>query len=606
MPTILKIGLDASDFEKERNRVVDEVKELQAKAAQTNTVSVKVDPSDMSDLSDVSDKVEKLEGTHEVKVNVKTSGAEKLPKSIGKAKDEAGGLVDQLKKSSGGADMLGNMFLGAGGKVEILKKGVESVGKLIQWAYELTRQSKREAKEAALEYAQQKAEISAAADAQAQKTNDIITQMQELNAQENLSNVQKAKMLSLVEQMGGMYKKLGIEVDAATGKIKNLDKAAFEARRRAIKEQIRAKESELTQWGHDRNAAVVQRDTAGVKVPFSDKWRIGGKDEIKEAGKAINDAGKNMSRLRTEISQLRRDLKQLDREENAAVEDRRKKAWDEVGIAQKEARAAEDQTKKDKAQLHYNGKVATFTDNSLGYNDRRSAGLWLVQQSEDELRKLQNGLRDIKNRKYSFESVSEDYHTPEKYKYIAGLEQQIAEMEQRILLAQKNLADRKKQVAQLDQTEADRKKAEADRKKAEADRKKAEADREAAEKARQKAGLKDYFAGQVRQVGPVGHVEQALKDARAAKGADLTDEESEAVRKIAKMTYSMNNRRENDPGDLSIKTNSLTARGGFQGGAAAPDLERYNRITAENSKQSLARIRMLETNVAKILKIFEG
>ena len=97
-----------------------------------------------------------------------------------------------------------------------------------------------------------------------------------------------------------------------------------------------------------------------------------------------------------------------------------------------------------------------------------------------------------------------------------------------------------------------------------------------------------------------------LKDARAAKGAELTDKESEAVRKIAKLTYSMNSRRENDPGDLSIKTNSLTARGGFQGGAVAPDLERYNRITAENSRQTLARMRTLETNVAKILRIFEG
>ena len=131
------------------------------------------------------------------------------------------------------------------------------------------------------------------------------------------------------------------------------------------------------------------------------------------------------------------------------------------------------------------------------------------------------------------------------------------------------------------------------------------AEQKATEEARQKAGLKEYFVGQVRQDGPVGYVEQSLKDARSAKGADLTEEESEAVRKIARLTYSMNNRRENNPGDLSIKTNSLTARGGFQGGAVAPDLERYNRITAENSRQTLARMRTLETNVAKILKCFE-
>ena len=217
--------------------------------------------------------------------------------------------------------------------------------------------------------------------------------------------------------------------------------------------------------------------------------------------------------------------------------------------------------------------------------------MFVWQKQKTRLKKLQ---ADLARKKATLKDIPEGLETDFLgYRLVvAKREQDIAETERLILLAQKKLADRKKQLAQLDQTEADRKKAEADRKKAEEDR--------------QKAGIKGYFIGQVRQDGPVGHVEQALKDARAAKGADLTDEESEAVRKIAKLTYSMNNRRENDPGDLSIKTNSLTARGGFQGGAVAPDLERYNRITAENSKQSLARIRMLETNVAKILRIFEG
>ena len=598
MPTILKVELDASDFEKERNRVVDGVKELQAKTAQTNSVSVKVDPSDMSDVSDVSDKVEELEGTHEVKVNVKTSGAEKLPKSIAKAKDEAGGLVDQLKKSSDGADMLGDLFLGAGGKLEILKKGIESVGKIILWACGLSRQAKKDAEELAREYAQQKAEISAAADAQAQKTNDIITQMRELNAQEKLSNVQKAKMLSLVDQMGGMYKKLGIEVDAATGKIKNLDDVAFAAQRRGINEQIRAKEAELNQWRHTADSAKVMRDTAGVPIWFGGDRRIGGEADIKEAGKTITDAQNNMGRLRAEISELRRKLKQIDRDRDAAHRDRIAGLDANIAAARDKAAGARQSVKDTQAQLYHDERVAMFGDSSLSYQDRRSAGLWLVGQSEKDLKKLQ---ADLAQKKATLKDIPEGLET-DFLGYslvVAKREQDIAETERLILLAQKKLADRKKQLANLDQTEADRKKAEEDRKKAEEDRKKAEEDR-------QKAGIKGYFVGQVRQDGPIGHVEQALKDARAAKGADLTDEESEAVRKIAKLTYSMNNRRENDPGDLSIKTNSLTARGGFQGGAVAPDLERYNRITAENSRQTLARMRTLETNVAKILRIFEG
>lgn len=185
--------------------------------------------------------------------------------------------------------------------------------------------------------------------------------------------------------------------------------------------------------------------------------------------------------------------------------------------------------------------------------------------------------------------------------YLAA-EKELLAVKQEIYGLERQMASVRKQAASEAAAKAAAKAEQAKRKREEETRL---AEQKATEEARQKAGLKEYFVGQVRQDGPVGYVEQSLKDARSAKGADLTEEESEAVRKIARLTYSMNNRRENNPGDLSIKTNSLTARGGFQGGAVAPDLERYNRITAENSRQTLARMRTLETNVAKILKCFE-
>ena len=115
-----------------------------------------------------------------------------------------------------------------------------------------------------------------------------------------------------------------------------------------------------------------------------------------------------MSRLRTEISQLRRDLKQLDREEKAADEDRRKKARDDVDAANKKTLAAERLVKDTRAQLYHDERVAMFGDSSLSYQDRRSAGLWLVGQSEKDLKKLQ---ADLAQKKATLKDIPEGLET---------------------------------------------------------------------------------------------------------------------------------------------------------------------------------------------------
>ena len=586
MPTILKIGLDAGDYEKELQKVVDQTKELQAKTAQTNSVSVKVDPSDMSDLSDVSDKVEELEGTHEVKVNVKTSGAEKLPKSIGKAKDEAGGLVDRLKESSDGADMLGDMFLGAGGKVEILKKGVESVGKIIAWAFEQADQKMHEATELAQQNAASIAEVTAKREEESKKTLEVINRIQELNNVEKLSNVQKTEMISLLEKMGGSYKNLGLQIDQATGKIKNFDEVSVEVMKQDLQRRIDAKKSEELSLRSVVEQAEIERDNAGASawwlggIPYLfGKDRIGGKEAIQEAGKTITSANDRIVQLMDERNELKKQLAALPGQHLAAGK-----------AANADAREAINAGIRSFDRQKHDDAFADSTDTEDRLKNRQKL-------LDDALRKKADLEQKMSELGKNAQNLTGEARVSAEREYLAAKKELLAVQEE-IYGLERQMASVRKQAA----AEAAAKAEEAKRKREEEARL---AEQKAAEEARQKAGLKGYFVGQVRQVGPVGHIEQALKDARAAKGADLTYEESEAVRKIAKLTYSMNSRRENDPGDLSIKTNALTARGGFQGGAVAPDLERYNRITAENSRQTLARMRTLETNVAKILKCFE-
>lgn len=71
-----------------------------------------------------------------------------------------------------------------------------------------------------------------------------------------------------------------------------------------------------------------------------------------------------------------------------------------------------------------------------------------------------------------------------------------------------------------------------------------------------------------------GTVDNALADAAKTKGGALTSDEADLVRRLAGAEFDMRNSQKTfDYADIGrqIKTNSLTARGGFVGGAVVTD-----------------------------------
>ena len=64
----------------------------------------------------------------------------------------------------------------------------------------------------------------------------------------------------------------------------------------------------------------------------------------------------------------------------------------------------------------------------------------------------------------------------------------------------------------------------------------------------------------------------------------------------------MQNLSDQQFGDLSIKTNSLTARGGFQGAAVVPDSDKFNREIAQTNKTMLNVLQRIETLCAQLGK----
>lgn len=97
--------------------------------------------------------------------------------------------------------------------------------------------------------------------------------------------------------------------------------------------------------------------------------------------------------------------------------------------------------------------------------------------------------------------------------------------------------------------------------------------------------------------------QSALRDAEKIKGGKLTDSEIEATKKLHNLTWEVQNMRAPEFGDYSIQSNDLTSRGGFSGGAVTPDSEKialetcnYNKRQAETAEKIMRFLEELGRN----------
>lgn len=96
----------------------------------------------------------------------------------------------------------------------------------------------------------------------------------------------------------------------------------------------------------------------------------------------------------------------------------------------------------------------------------------------------------------------------------------------------------------------------------------------------------------------------ALRAAEAAKkasgGGSLTRPEREREEQIARLNYKLNNLTQLNLGDISTKTNALTARGGFASGIVRPQGDRVNYQIMANTQ---ATNRLIQSVIGEIQKL---
>ena len=99
----------------------------------------------------------------------------------------------------------------------------------------------------------------------------------------------------------------------------------------------------------------------------------------------------------------------------------------------------------------------------------------------------------------------------------------------------------------------------------------------------------------------------ALRAAEAAKkasgGGSLTKPEREREEQIAKLNYKLNNLPRLNLGDISTKTNALTARGGFASGIVRPPADRVNYQIMLNTQATNRLIQMVIGEIQKLGRI---
>ena len=94
--------------------------------------------------------------------------------------------------------------------------------------------------------------------------------------------------------------------------------------------------------------------------------------------------------------------------------------------------------------------------------------------------------------------------------------------------------------------------------------------------------------------------QKALRDAERTKGFGLTEDERELVSQLVSASFSRASARDLQLGDTSIRTNALTARGGFAGGAKLPETDRINREIANTGKLQLEQMRYIASICEKL------
>lgn len=652
MPTELKITCDASEYNRTLEETVQKSRAAAAAIQQDGTASASNGstpaggPISAADAApphvDVTAKVEGLEQVRELAqtidklpdkktVTVSAAGANAAAtevKAVGTAANSAAGGIKgffqgiraELNNTAGGTKKLVSSLLAGGGAVGIILAGIASIGKLIAWGFELAEQKIKEAGELADRNAESVRNAAAANEELRSKTDGYIGRLTELSSKEKLGNAEKLEAIRLIKEMSGAYGDLGMRLDETTGKVTGVDQAI--ARKLKIDHDRRISElqADLRNIEDDDRVQRELRDHAGVPIWIDGDTRVGGEETVKAAQAKLDENAAKKNEIRRKLAELRRQDPEKDH-----LEKRKAETSDAADAAQKQRDEA-------RYQQWRSEKDAAF-DSATSNDSKRQNRLSVLAAEKERLAELRQiyDAAEATRRKTAAGSIEEAEATRAAH-----------EAETKLVAAEERVAAVKRQIAGLDKARAltisdaanaGKKELEINRLLARGEFEKAEAlklqqqlktqgiklSEDEAKKIRdsQRAiaagNLKLNLAEQARNLrgkameqtgrGREFAEEEALRRAAEIKRGKLTAAEIANVRKIAALTWETDHRDTSKRADMTIRSNSLTARGGFAGGVRMPPVDQVNREIRNYNQQQVQRLVAIESMLHRLLEV---
>lgn len=461
--------------------------------------------------------------------------------------------------------------------------------------------------------------------------------LRELASQETLSNTAKQEAGVLLDQLSAKYGSLGVAIDKTGNRLTGFDKAQEKILSKMRRDRIAAGEETYSRL-QDKAFAQVQYAVTGMTPGEETLNKFGlslrGAQSAKRTAAEVmrsQPLEKQLEFARHMMTNESRTQEEMDRWGKAVdvleqMVERRKelKALERTGFASEEERAnAYRENAALDASVRRNGEQAVQTasdrafaaerdpEGKIANREKLIAGeLEKQKRLHEEIAKAERQTKqgDFENQRLAAKKrmLELTLQLQESEGKIAGWSEQIAQIKnqtaQRQLDAKRQLDESREELAiqqalvkgeydkaealrlQLEQRKAGRQYSASEL----AEIKKQNAERQSLNLQR---GMQDQAWGSYIDIlkrtgnGKQAEMESALRNAERTKGGKLTNEETELVKRLTELTHSLGSARGASLGDTSIRTNELTARGGFAGGVRLPEAERYNEAMLSSSKR---------------------
>ena len=274
--------------------------------------------------------------------------------------------------------------------------------------------------------------VAAANDKRRASETEAARKLEELNAQEQLSNSQRQEVVSIVESLNRAYDGLGITIDGTTGKVKNLDEslaALAQRQQKTLEADLNRQLKNLQQQRRSLND-IIEADSVGMRIVTQGR----SSSEAMAAAQQIQELDNKIRELQLKLHEVSRNIPAKSSSPGglSEAEIKRKEEQAAANAAyEKQRQAAEEQAKREQAgrdkidgqlddldarlrkqQLILAGKqreLAITEELEKAEKAARDAGIELTPQQRAEIMEKASNLYNLTNSDKNAARIVESY-----------------------------------------------------------------------------------------------------------------------------------------------------------------------------------------------------